>query len=181
MAARKKAKSKAQRKKAPARKPAIRKKAVPARKKVTAKKKPAVRRVASRKKQAVPRVAVKKEPAAQPAPARKAPPVSAPSRPAEPAAPAAAPAALEGEERAGIVIHYFSQVSVAVVRLESGSLRLGDTIHITGHTSDFRQQVESLQIERQPVSEISAGQEFGLKVTQHAREHDIVYKVTPQP
>lgn len=182
MAARKKAKSKAQRKKAPARKSAVRKKAVAARKKVTAKKKPAVRRVASRKKRAVPRAAVKKEPSAQPARARKAPPVSPPSRPAEPAAPAAAPAALEGEERAGIVIHYFSQVSVAVVRLESGGLRLGDTIHITGHTSDFRQQVESLQIEHQPVSEVSAGQEFGLKVIEHAREHDIVYKVTaPHP
>ena len=76
--------------------------------------------------------------------------------------------------------HYFSQVSVAVVRLESGSLRVGDTIHVTGHTSDFRQRVESLQIEHQPVSEVSAGQEFGLKVTEHAREHDIVYKVSAQ-
>ena len=78
------------------------------------------------------------------------------------------------------MIHYFSQVSAAVIRLESGSLRVGDTIHITGHTSDFHQQVESLQIDHQPVSEVSAGQEFGLKVTEHAREHDIVFKITPQ-
>ena len=180
MAARKKAKSKTQRKKAPARKPAFRKKAVPARKKATAKKKPAVRRVASTKKPAVPRVAVKKKPSAQPVPTPKAQPASPPPRPAEPAAPAAAPAPLPGEERVGIVTHYFSQVSVAVVRLESGSLRVGDTIHVTGHTSDFRQRVESLQIEHQPVSEVSAGQEFGLKVTEHARDHDIVYKVSAQ-
>lgn len=178
MAARKKAKSKTQRKKAPARKPAMRKKAVSAKKNVTVKKKPAVRHVAAKKKQ-VPRVAVKTAPSAQPALARKARPVSPPPRPA---APAAAPVPLAGEERVGTVTHYFSQISVAIVRLESGSLRLGDTIHITGHTSDFRQRVESLQLEHQPVSEVSVGQEFGLKVTAHARENDIVYKLTaPQP
>jgi putative protease len=76
------------------------------------------------------------------------------------------------------VIHYYSHLAVAVVRLEAGSLRVGDTIHIAGHTSDFRQKVDSLQIEHQAVSEVSAGQEFGLKVNEHAREHDIVYKVT---
>jgi putative protease len=75
------------------------------------------------------------------------------------------------------VIHYFSQISVAIVRLESGSLRVGDTIHITGHTSDFRQRVDSMQVEHQSVSEASAGQEIGMRVTGHAREHDVVYKV----
>jgi translation elongation factor EF-1alpha len=97
------------------------------------------------------------------------------------AAPAVAPVPLAGEERVGTVTHYFSQISVAIVRLESGSLRLGDTIHIAGHTSDFGQRIESLQLEHQPVSEVSVGQEFGLKVTAHARENDIVYKmVAPQ-
>jgi translation elongation factor EF-1alpha len=67
---------------------------------------------------------------------------------------------------------------VAVVRLESGTLRIGDTIHVTGHTSDFRQRVESMQIEHQPVFQVTAGEEFGLRVTEHAREHDAVYKVT---
>jgi translation elongation factor EF-1alpha len=76
------------------------------------------------------------------------------------------------------VIHYYSHLSVAVVRLESGSLRVGDTIHVTGHTSDFRQRVESMQIEHQTVTEVSAGQEFGMRVTEHARDNDTVYKVT---
>ncbi|HMJ49473.1 MAG TPA: EF-Tu/IF-2/RF-3 family GTPase [Burkholderiales bacterium] len=88
------------------------------------------------------------------------------------------PAPLAGEERVGTVTHYYSHLSVAVVRLDSGSLRVGDTIHITGHTSDFRQKVESLQIEHQNVSEVSAGQEFGLKIIEHARDNDAVYKVT---
>jgi hypothetical protein len=57
-------------------------------------------------------------------------------------------------------------------------LRVGDTIRILGHTSDFRQRVESMQIERQPVTEAGKRQEIGLKVTEHARENDEVYKVT---
>src|SRR6266446_379737 len=52
-----------------------------------------------------------------------------------------------------------------------------DTIRILGHTSDIRQRVDSMQIEHQPVSEAAAGQEIGLRVTEHTREGDVVYKV----
>ncbi len=159
MAARKKAKTKVKRKKAPARKPAARKKTLKKAGKKAASKKPAVRRAAPRKK-----------PAARGVP--RARPVRMPARPA------GAPAPVAGEERIGTVTHYYSHLSVAVVRLDSGSLRVGDTIHITGHTSDFRQRVESMEIEHQPVTEVSAGQEFGLSVTEHARDNDTVYKVT---
>jgi putative protease len=156
MAARKKAKPK---RKAPARKPVARKKAPATKKKVA-----------------------KKKPAPQPARALKAQPVRAPSQPAKPAAPAIPPAPLAGEERIGTVTHYFGHLSVAAVRMESGSLRIGDTIHVVGRTSDFRQRIESMQVEHEPVSEVRAGQEFGLKVTDHARENDIVYKAAaPQP
>ena len=156
MAARKKAKPK---RKAPARKPIARKKAPATKKKVA-----------------------KKKPAPQPARALKAQPVREPSQPAKPAAPAALPAPLAGEERVGTVTHYYGHLSVAAVRVESGSLRIGDTIHVVGRTSDFRQRVESMQVEHEPVSEVRAGQEFGLKVTDHARENDIVYKAAaPQP
>jgi U32 family peptidase len=92
------------------------------------------------------------------------------------------PASLVGEERVGTVTHYFGHLSVAAVRMEAGSLRVGDMIHVVGRTSDFRQCVESMQVEHEPVVEARAGQEFGLKVTEHAREHDIVYKAAaPQP
>ena len=84
---------------------------------------------------------------------------------------------MAGEERVGIVTHYYGDLSVAAVRMESGSLRVGDTIRILGHTSDIRQRVDSMQIEHQPVSEAMAGQEIGLRVTEHAREGDVVYKV----
>jgi hypothetical protein len=152
MATRKKAKSKRQ--KTPARRPIARKKTPPVKKTVA-----------------------KKKPAPRPTQTLKAQPVRAPSPPAKPAAPpAAAPAPLAGEERVGTVTHYYGQLSVAAVRMESGSLRVGDMIHVVGRTSDFRQRVESMQVEHEPVSEVRAGQEFGLKVTGHAREHDIVYK-----
>ena len=152
-AAKKKPKAKIKRKKAPAAKPAIRKKSKPLKK--AAAKKPAKS------------AALKQKPAARPAPT---------PRPAAPAAPPRGP--LPGEERVGFVTHYYGHLSVAAIRLESGSLRVGDTIRILGHTSDFRQRVESMQVEHQPVTEAVRRQEIGLKVTEHARENDEVYKVT---
>jgi putative protease len=81
-------------------------------------------------------------------------------------------------ERIGVVTHYFSHLSVAVVKLEGARLRVGDTIHFRGHTTDFKQRVDSLQVNHQAVQEVGPGDDFGLKVRDHAREHDIVYKVT---
>jgi putative protease len=81
-------------------------------------------------------------------------------------------------ERIGVVTHYYGNVSVAIIKLEPGTaLRVGDNIHIRGHTSDFGQRVESLQVGHAPVSEVGPHDDFGLKVTAHAREHDVVYKV----
>jgi hypothetical protein len=76
------------------------------------------------------------------------------------------------------VTHYFSHLSVAILQLEPGtSLRLGDAIHIVGHTTDFSQKVESLEVDHAPVTEVGPKDDFGLKVTDHAREHDVVYKL----
>lgn len=96
-------------------------------------------------------------------------------KPKTPKAPAPAP--LPGE-RIGVVTHYYGHLSVAVVKLEPGiTLHVGDNIHIKGHTSDFGQRVESLQVGHSPVNEVGPDDDFGLKVVQHAREHDVVYRV----
>jgi hypothetical protein len=96
---------------------------------------------------------------------------------AKPAAAPAAPAPLPGE-RIGVVTHYYGHLSVAVVKLDPGTiLRVGDNIHIKGHTSDFGQRVESLQIGHAPVQEVGPNDDFGMKVADHAREHDVVYRV----
>ena len=50
-------------------------------------------------------------------------------------------------------------------------------IHICGHATDFSQKVESLEVNHAPVTEVGPNAEFGLKVVEHAREHDVVFKV----
>jgi len=83
------------------------------------------------------------------------------------------------EVEVGKATHYFSHLSVAAIEL-SGSLRVGDKVHIKGHTTDFVQEVESMQIEHQPVSEAKAGDSIGLKVREKVREGDTVYKVVEE-
>ena len=126
-----------------------------------------------------------KSPVKKPAPKKKA---SAPKRrpaapkkkPAARPAPKPAPAPLRGplpnEVRVGVVTHYYGHLSVAAVKLEV-ALSVGQTIRILGHTSDFRQRVDSMQVEHQSVTEAVGGDEIGLRVVQHAREHDVVYRV----
>jgi len=80
------------------------------------------------------------------------------------------------EKQVGRVTHYFGKVGVAAIELED-SLKVGDTIRIKGHTSDWTQKVESMQIEHQQVQEAGPGDVIGIKVNDHAREHDVVYKV----
>jgi hypothetical protein len=87
------------------------------------------------------------------------------------------PQATPSEERIGVVTHYYSHLSVATLRLESGTLRVGDVIHIRGHTTDFSQRVETLEVNHAPVTEVGPNDDFGLKVVEHAREHDVVHKV----
>ena len=94
--------------------------------------------------------------------------VKAPSLPAQPTPPG---------ERIGVVTHYYSDLSVATLRLESGTLRVGDVIHIRGHTTDFGQRVESIEVNHLPATEVGPNDDFGLKVVAHTREHDVVYKV----
>ncbi len=83
------------------------------------------------------------------------------------------------EEKIGTVIHYWSNIGVAGVHITDGELKVGDTIHIKGHTSDFTQAVDSIQVDNESVEVAKAGDDVGLKVIDFAREHDEVFKVTP--
>jgi translation elongation factor EF-Tu-like GTPase len=122
---------------------------------------------------------VKKKPAKKKSAARKVVKKKKSAPKAKPAKPAAKPAAsLPGEERIGMVTHYYNHLSVAIIQLETGMLRTGDMIHIKGHTSDFRQMVGSLEVNHMHVDQVQAGESVGLRVNEHAREHDVVYKVS---
>ena len=80
------------------------------------------------------------------------------------------------EKQVGLVAHYYTNIGVAVVEL-SDTLQVGDKIHIKGATTDFNQKVASMQIEHNKIEKAEKGQSIGLKVKDHVREHDIVYKV----
>ena len=82
------------------------------------------------------------------------------------------------EKKIGTVTHYYNHIHVAGVAITDGELRKGDKIHIKGHTSDFEQTVESMQIEHEPIEVAKPGDQIGLSVVEHAREHDTVYMVT---
>lgn len=81
------------------------------------------------------------------------------------------------EEEIGKITHYFAKINVGVIELDKGELHVGDTIHIKGHTTDFYQKVQSMQIEHQATPSIKKGESAGLKVESPVREHDLVLLV----
>lgn len=80
------------------------------------------------------------------------------------------------EQQIGYVIHYYNRLKVAVLEL-TDELKVGDTIHIFGHTTNFTQPVESMEIEHQQVQSVKPGEEVALKVIDKVRKGDAVYKV----
>ena len=104
-------------------------------------------------------------------------PASKPAAPKTKPTPAAATVPT-GEVRVGTVTHYYSHLMVAVVKVDAGMLREGDNIHIKGHTTDFRQRAGSLELDHVHVPMARVGESVGLKVVDHAREHDVVYIVS---
>lgn len=87
----------------------------------------------------------------------------------------AAAAPIQGKP-VGKITHYFSHLSVGIIEL-SAPLKVGDRIRIKGYTSDFKQGVDSMQIEHKNVNEGKAGDAVGIKVSQKVHVHDIVYKI----
>ncbi len=80
------------------------------------------------------------------------------------------------ERAIGRVTHYFGKINVAAVVLTE-SLRVGDQIRLKGHTTDFTQTVDRMQIEHQDVQEAKPGDDVALHVTAKARANDEVRKV----
>jgi len=82
------------------------------------------------------------------------------------------------EEEIGKITHYFAKINVGVIELTKGTLQIGDTIHIKGHTTDFYQKVQSMQVEHSSVDTVKSGESVGMKVESPVREHDLIFKVT---
>ncbi len=81
------------------------------------------------------------------------------------------------EEVIGKVSDFFARPVVAGIQL-TATLKLGDKIHIKGHTTDIEMIVDSMQINNVDVEQAKSGDAVGVKVTERVRREDIVYKVT---
>lgn len=81
------------------------------------------------------------------------------------------------EQMVGTVSDFFARPVVAGIEL-TAALKVGDKIHIKGHTTDLELIVDSMQIDNVSVKEAKAGDSIGIKVSERVRSGDTVYKVT---
>jgi putative protease len=79
------------------------------------------------------------------------------------------------EQLVGKIIHYYDNIEVGIVEITKTTLKVGQSIHVKGTTTDFEQDVKSMQIEHQPVNEAKKGKVVGLKTKDKVREGDLVY------
>jgi len=80
------------------------------------------------------------------------------------------------EQIIGKVSDFFARPVVAAIEL-TAALKLGDKIHIKGHTTDLEVTVESMQINNVSVEEAKAGDSVGVKISERVRGGDTIYKV----
>lgn len=80
------------------------------------------------------------------------------------------------EKKVGKVFAYFAKIGVAAIEVTDDSIGIGDKLHFKGATTDFKQEVESLQIDKKEVDGVEAGKSVGIKVTDKVRPNDEVYK-----
>jgi len=80
-------------------------------------------------------------------------------------------------EKIGEVTHYFPQVKAAAVSILKDGLKVGDGIYIKGHTTDFKEKIKSMQLDRVDIHEGKKGQEIGLLVKSRVRIGDSIYKI----
>jgi putative protease len=81
------------------------------------------------------------------------------------------------EEKVGVVTGYYAKLGVAGIRLTDGSLQVGDQIRVRGHTTDFTQAVESMQVEHAPIQRAERGSEVAVKVRERVRLNDQVLRI----
>lgn len=80
------------------------------------------------------------------------------------------------EKEIGTVTHFFGKISVGIIEL-CDALKVGDKIRVKGHAGDFTQDVSSMRIEYDQVTEAKAGDKVGIQVSQKVHQGDKVYLV----
>jgi putative protease len=84
------------------------------------------------------------------------------------------------EKKIGEVVKFFAKPCVAAIKVTDGELKIGDTIKITGHTTDLTSAIESIEANNQKIEKAVAGDFIGLKVSDRVRPGDEVFKVVPE-
>jgi len=82
------------------------------------------------------------------------------------------------EQLIGEITHFYNKISVGIIKLSS-ELKVGDGIHIAGNSTDLTQQVESMQVEHQDVTQAKRGDDVGIKVNGRVHPGDKVFLVKP--
>ena len=81
------------------------------------------------------------------------------------------------EEQVAVIVKFFAKPSVAALEVTNGTIKKGDILRYKGHTTDFTEQISSMEIDNQVVDEVKVGDLVGVKVKERVRENDKVYKV----
>jgi len=81
------------------------------------------------------------------------------------------------EKRIGEVVKFFSKPSVAAVKIVEGDVAVGDSLKFSGHTTDFIDVINSMEVDNKSVQKAVAGDFIGLKVSNRVRPGDEVFKV----
>ncbi len=81
------------------------------------------------------------------------------------------------EEQVGVIVKFFVKPSVAAIEVTGGGIKKGDLLRYKGHTTDFTEEVASLELDNQSIEEAKVGELIGIQVKERVRENDKVYKV----
>jgi len=81
------------------------------------------------------------------------------------------------EKKIGEVVKFFAKPSVAAVHMTEGELQVGDSIKFSGHTTEFTDVIESMEVDNKSVQKAVAGDSIGLKVSDRVRPGDEVFKI----
>jgi translation elongation factor EF-1alpha len=84
------------------------------------------------------------------------------------------------DEQVGVIVKFFAKPSVAAIEVSSGTIKVGDVLKYQGHTTDFTEEVASMELDNQPIEEAKVGDLVGIKVKERVRENDKVYKVVEE-
>jgi len=83
------------------------------------------------------------------------------------------------EEEVAVVEKFFAKPSVAAIKVTKGTIKKGDTLRYKGHTTDFNEEVKSIEMDNKAIEEAKIGDLIGIQIKERVRENDIVYKVVP--